>query len=109
MGKGMFADKVKSKSEDKTSPSIIPNRDPLEKHQYAISDDLMFEVCSLVHRRWSIAFDALKAVMNERNDGSTDWKMLHEERLNRAVEDERAWKRRQDEAAEIFGSIIRAE
>jgi len=107
MGKGMFPNVGKT-----VSPSIVPKskgRDPLEKHEYPISDDLMFEICSLVHKRWSEAFDALKVVTSERSDGTSDWKAFHEERVKRATECERIWKRRLDEAATLFGSILKAE
>lgn len=108
MGKGMFANVTRQSVRNEPSPPIAP-RDPLEKHEYELTDDLMFEVCTLVHKKWCEAYDTLKVVTSERNDGSQDWKEFHLERVSRAVECERKWKRRMDEAGELFGSIIRAE
>jgi len=57
-----------------------------------LSNDDLFEVATLVYRRWADEFDKLKAVRREKNDGSTDWEEFHIERLNNATEAVTKWR-----------------
>jgi hypothetical protein len=49
-----------------------------------LSDELLDEVQKLIYREWTIAFDNRKAVKAERNDGSLDWGLFHQSRLQYA-------------------------
>ncbi len=49
-------------------------------------------VTGLSYEAWSTAFDNLKAVREEPNDGSSDWGLFHEERLRNAVAAEKKYK-----------------
>lgn len=39
---------------------------------------------SLAYNAWASAYDTVKAVQNEEDDGSTDWQGFHEERMKNA-------------------------
>jgi hypothetical protein len=41
------------------------------------------ECVALLYSKWAQAYDDLKAVKNEQNDGSQDWPLFHAERLRR--------------------------
>lgn len=41
----------------------------------------LFECTALAYRKWAEAYDNLKAVKAEKDDGSLDWKLFHAERL----------------------------
>jgi hypothetical protein len=57
----------------------------------AISQEDLDECIQLVHSRWSQEYDLLKAVKNERSDGSKDWLLFHAERLKNHTEYEAKW------------------
>ena len=49
-----------------------------------LSDELLDRCGALIYREWSTAFDALKHVKAETNDGSMDWSSFHQHRLTHA-------------------------
>jgi hypothetical protein len=56
-----------------------------------MTDSDIVEIASLVHRRWSEAFDILKHVRSETDNGSPDWNGFHDVRLTNAEDAERKW------------------
>lgn len=79
----------------------------LDKTSFEVSQDLMFEACSLVYRRWSSEADQLKLVRSEKPDASEpDWEQTHQIRLSNHTRSEALWRRRKDEAALIFAAIM---
>jgi len=57
-----------------------------------LSNDDLFEVATLVYRRWSEEYDALKKVRRETNDGSPDWEQFHIARLESAAAATNKWR-----------------
>lgn len=55
-----------------------------------LNDNDMFEVTSLVYRRWATAYDTLKAVKEEKPNYKLepDWDALHKLRLGRRRSDD---------------------
>jgi hypothetical protein len=51
----------------------------------------VLDIAGLLHSKWAECFNNLKAVKNERNDGSPDWDDFHETRLKAATRDESYW------------------
>lgn len=60
--------------------------------QVDISDHDLFELSSLVYKRWSEEYDLLKQVKAETNDGSDpDYDLMHAARLNHHTNAEAVW------------------
>lgn len=57
-----------------------------------ITDEDLFEVSTLVYRRWADEYDLLKKVKVERDDGQPDWAEMHVVRLKNHTEREAKWK-----------------
>lgn len=53
--------------------------------QLELSDEACEYLCALAYAKWSSAFDNLKQVKDEIDDGSNDWVLFHTERLRRAT------------------------
>lgn len=51
-----------------------------------------WEVMCAVYDKWSKASDTLIQVKRERNDGSPDWDLFHNDRLSNATTQENKWK-----------------
>lgn len=56
-----------------------------------MEDTDIIEIAGLIHRRWADAFEVLKHVKAEKNDGSPDWEELHEVRFESAQAEEWEW------------------
>lgn len=56
-----------------------------------ITEADLFECTVLAYRKWSEAYDALKKVKQETNDGSQDWALFHKARLENTGADEAKW------------------
>lgn len=63
----------------------------------SLSQELTNICASLIYRKWSEAYDNLKAVKGEKDDGSADFALFHEERLKRANNELANWKKHLDE------------
>lgn len=62
-----------------------------------ISDALHFEAMTLIYREWAKAYDDMKLVKDEKNDGSTDWELFHTEKLKNSRARLDKWKALLDE------------
>lgn len=77
-----------------------------DKSKFMLSQNFAFEACGLIYRRWSTEFDLLKQCKAERDDGSPDWKQMHDLRLKHHTQEEAKWKRLSDEAATINSRMM---
>lgn len=68
--------------------------DPNEIKQVGISNADLFELASLVYKRWAQAYDDLKKVKEEKPDYKLepDWDQFHELRLKNGTEEEAKWR-----------------
>ena len=49
------------------------------------------DILALVYHKWTECFNILKEVREEENDGSVDWSLFHNERLQNADALEDNW------------------
>ena len=56
-----------------------------------LSDEALDAAQALFYRKWSEAFDALKRVKAEKDDGSDDWAEFHAIRLHNANSEFDKW------------------
>ena len=66
-----------------------------------ISDEYLNEAQGLIYKQWTIAFDNLKAVKAEKDDGSKDWQQFHTIRLKNASDELAKWTRLKNESIAI--------
>ena len=70
----------------------------------------VLEIAGLIHGRWAEAFETLKTVKNETNDGSPDWRDFHTDRLHQAQAAETYWagvkSRFMDANREVFEEML---
>lgn len=76
---------------------------------FTVSKAFAFEACGLIYRKWSEAFDNLKAEQNAKDDGTPDWDEFHQHRLEAAKKEEARLKSLVDEAAPINHKIVMGE
>ena len=58
-----------------------------------ISDHDLFELSTLVYKRWAEEYDLLKKVKAETDDGTDpDYELMHETRLGNHAQKEAYWK-----------------
>lgn len=51
-----------------------------------LSSKLLTECQGIIYAKWCEAFDSRKKIIAERNDGTPDWGLFHNERLRCAQE-----------------------
>lgn len=56
-----------------------------------MTDSDVLDIAGLIHTRWSNAFEALRTVRAETDDGSPDWGIFHFDRFNAAQASETYW------------------
>lgn len=66
---------------------------------------LMYKLAMLAYTAWSEAYDDLKRVKEETDDGEKDWKLFHDARLKFATEAEQEAKKVCDEAIAVYASL----
>jgi len=63
--------------------------------------DWLFEASAAIYTAWSTSYDELRNVERENNDGSADWQLFHNGRLDHHRAKEASLRALKDEASRL--------
>lgn len=73
-----------------------------EHVEVTMTKELLFTCQHLIYGEWSKAYDNMKMVRDEKDDGTTDWELFHAERLKNNGAALKKWETLKAEAVSLM-------